>query len=169
MRLSAVAAALLVASFAVHAQTAPSDRDGRATPSPTPPPLDVTDLISLEIPGSALRFGVAPGSVSIGSDRIVRYVVVATSASGVVNAIYEGIRCETGDFQVYARHTPDSGWVAAKEPLWRSLHAQPTSRHSLLIARTGACVGRGANRSATQVVRDLRSPVDSRFSNEARP
>ena len=35
---------------------------------------------------------------------MVRYVVVATSDSGAVNAIYEGIRCDTGRFKVYARH-----------------------------------------------------------------
>ena len=52
----------------------------------------------------------------------MRYVVVATSTSGAVNAIYEGIRCNTGEVKVYARHNPDSGWKPARAAEWRPLH-----------------------------------------------
>jgi hypothetical protein len=82
--------------------------------------------------------------------------------------MYEGIRCTTGEFKVYARHNPGSGWVRS-EGEWRSLTdgALP-SRHSLLIARTGACVGQGANLTAAQIVRDLDQSADRRFRPELR-
>lgn len=163
MRRNLLAAGLLWAALSAHAQTVPSDPDWREAQSPAPPALDLKGLIALDIPGSSLRFGVQPASVSIGADGIVRYVVVATSPSGAVNAIYEGIRCGSGDFRVLARHNPDSGWTIANDSPWRSLHEQPRSRHSLLIARTGACIGHGTNKSATRIVRDLRSSVDKRF------
>jgi hypothetical protein len=168
MRLRSTAAALLVAAFAAQAQLVPPEPDWREAPA-TPPALRTSGLIPLEIPGSALRFGVDPDSVSLGSDRVVRYVVVASSTSGTVNAMYEGIRCESGEFKVYARHNPDSGWTQATDSPWRSLHESPVSRHSLQVARNGACIGRGANRSAAQVVRDLRSSPNTRFRNEVRP
>ena len=161
-------AALALCACAAHAQLAPQNPDWRETQAPPPPELKLEGLIPLDIPGSSLRFGVAPASVTVDRDGIVRYVVVASSTSGAVNAIYEGIRCSTGEFKVYARHNPDSGWTPAQDPAWRPLHAQPMSRHSLLIARTGACMGHGTNQSAARVVQDLRSSVDSRFSNETR-
>jgi hypothetical protein len=163
MRLELVTFALLLAASLVHAQLATPDPDWKEAEVPAPPPLRTDALIPLELPRSELRFGVDPASVAVGSDGIVRYVVVASSRSGAVNAIYEGIRCNTGEFKVYARQNPGSGWIIARESRWRELHEQPVSRHSLAIARNGACVGHGPNRSATQIVRDLRAPADTRF------
>jgi hypothetical protein len=82
----------------------------------------------------------------------------------VVNGIYEGVRCATGMAKVYARHNPDSGWVAARDSDWQPVHQTRNSRYSLLIARNGVCVGNGPNISAQQIVRDLRAGVDRRFS-----
>ena len=161
MRLS-LAAALLAMSLAAQAQQGPPDAGDAEVQYSAPPDLRLDGLIPLEMPRSTLRFGVDPASVSVGTDRIVRYVVVATSDTGAVNALYEGIRCRTGEFKVYARHTPGAGWTQVKDSPWQSLQGQ---RHSQLIAREGACVGRGANLTAAQVVHDLRSPVDRRFGN----
>ena len=137
--------------------------DWKEADAPPPPALRTQGLIPLEVPGTSLRFGIDPRSITVGADGVVRYVVVATSSSGVVNAMYEGIRCEGGDVRVYARHNPDSGWVPARNSDWQALHSTPHSRHSLYIARNGVCVGRGASGSAAQIVQDLRAPVDTRF------
>lgn len=161
MHLERLALALLLAAGAAQAQLADTNPDWQESEAPAPPALRTSGLIPLEIPGSQLRFGVDPASVSLGSDGIVRYVVVATSTSGAVNGIYEGIRCSTGEYKVYARNT-GSGWSISGSD-WRQLHEQPRSRHSLLVARTGACVGRGPNRTAAQIVRDLRAPAADRF------
>lgn len=164
MRLDRTLAALLLVAGAAQAQLAPDiDPDWKEAEAPPPPALRTSGLIPLEVPRSALRFGVDPASVTLGSDGIVRYVVVATSATGAVNGLYEGIRCNTGEFKVFARHTPDAGWVRSTNLDWKALQDQPNSRHSLLIARTGACIGQGPNRSATAIVRDLRAPANHRF------
>jgi len=160
----AIALAVLAgAAWGASAQLIPADPDWKEQDAPPPPPLRTSGLIPLDVPGSSLRFGVDPASVAIGADRIVRYVVVATSASGAVNGIYEGVRCNTGEVRVFARHNPDSGWVPATSSLWQPLQSVPNSRYSLLVARTGACIGHGPNDSAAQIVRDLRSGVDRRF------
>lgn len=164
MRVDLAVAGLLLSAAMAHAQIAPPDPDWREAEAPPAPAFKLNGLIPLDIPGSALRFGVDPATVTVGSDGIVRYVVVASSATGAVNALYEGIRCSNGEFKVYARYTP-GGWAIAKDASWRPLHEQPVSRHSLLIARTGACIGQGTNSSASQIVRDLRAPVDTRFVN----
>jgi len=61
--------------------------DWKETEAPPPPPLRTTGLIPIDVAGSSLRFGVDPASISVGADRVVRYVVVATSASGTVNGM----------------------------------------------------------------------------------
>jgi hypothetical protein len=158
---------VMLLSFAAsiaHAQLNGVDPDWRESEAPPPPALKTNGLIPLDLVGSSLRFGVDPSSVSVGADGIVRYVVVATSSSGVVNGVYEGIHCKTGEFKVYARHNPGSGWVVANDPLWRFLRDTPQARHTLWIARSGVCVGHGVNGSAQQIVRDLRSPTNVRFN-----
>jgi hypothetical protein len=163
MRLSFLMAALLLAATAARAQVPADDPDWREVEAPPAPALKLQGLIPLEVPESTLRFGVDPSSIAIGEDGIVRYVVVATSRTGVVNAMYEGIRCGSGDFKVYARHTAASGWKVVKNTDWRSLWDRPGSRHTLLIARAGACMGRAANRSPANIVRDLRTPMERRY------
>jgi hypothetical protein len=159
-----LALALAVAATAASAQSRLyEDPDWKEAEAPPPPAVSTRGLIALDIPGATLHFAVDPRSVSVGADRVVRYVVVATSNSGTVNAIYEGIRCDGGEVKVYARHNPDSGWVPARNSEWQPLQSTANSRHSLFIARNGACLGRGANGNAAQVVSDLRAPVDTRF------
>lgn len=161
------ALALASASFAAFAQLPPAeDPDWKEKDVPPPPALRTSGLIPIEMPqGVTLRYGVDPDSISVGKDGVVRYVVVASSASGAVNAMYEGVRCSSGEVKVYARHNPDSGWVANGKQEWMQLSASGSTRHSLLIARTGACFGDAPNRNEAQIVRDLRSGVDRRFLN----
>jgi len=158
------AAALALAAGAAFAQLTPLDPDWRESEAPKPPALRTSGLIDLEVPRSSLRFGVDPASISVGEDGVVRYVVVAQSASGTVNAMYEGVHCKTAEFKVYARHNPDSGWTPVMNAEWMPLHGTQHGRHSLLVARAGACVGHAPNRSAQQIARDLRAPVDTRFN-----
>lgn len=167
MRLEFLAAGLALAAFASHAQLVAEDPDWREVQAPPPAALKLDGLIPLDIPRATLRFGVVPASIQIGSDGIVRYVVVATSSSGTVNAIYEGLRCGTGEMKVYARHNPDTGWAVVKDSAWVPLQGQKLP-HALYIARNGACMGHGTNGTAATIARDLRSPVDSRFNNESR-
>jgi hypothetical protein len=163
MRLDRLLALLLVlAAGAAHAQLVDTDPDAVESEAPPPPALRTEGLIPLEIPRTTLRYGVDPASVSVSKDGVVRYVVVATGSGGAVNGLYEGIRCRTGEVKTYARYLPGAGWTPAQGALWHALQ-DPPSRHSLAIARTGACLGQAPNRSASQVVLDLRSPVDHRF------
>lgn len=128
-----------------------------------PTTLRTTGLIDVPFPGSELRIGVDPESVSIGSDSVIRYVMVARSASGTLNAAYEGLRCDTGELKVYARHYPDSGWKAVTNPAWQKLLAGAAQRHALAIARNGMCTSDGRKRSVPEVLRDLRTGLATRY------
>jgi hypothetical protein len=163
MQRSFVALALASACLSVSAQVAADDPDWKEIDAPPPATLRTSGLVPVDVPGTSLRFGIDPASVSLGADRIVRYVIVATSPSGVVNAMYEGIRCDTSEVKVYARHNPDSGWVPARDAQWQGLNLVRNSRHSLEVARSGACLGGGPNGNPAQILQDLRAPTDRRF------
>jgi hypothetical protein len=163
------AGALVFAAGAALAQfTTPLDPDWRETDVPPPPALRTSGLIAIDAPRSELTFGIDPASVSVGADRIVRYVVVATSRSGVVNGIYEGMHCKTGEVKVYARHNPPGGWRMVNEPKWVAADEGSHRTYTWTLAKSGVCSGHTPNRNATQIVRDLRAPHDSRYSTETR-
>lgn len=167
-----VLAGALAAASAADLGAPPGTPDNRNIPtppewkeveSPPPPALRTTGLIPIDVRGTTLRFAVDPKSISVGPDGVVRYVVVATSSSGTVNAIYEGLRCSSGEVKVYARHNPDSGWVAAQGSEWGPVFQSAATRHSLVIARSGACQESAPNGSARQIAQDLASPIDRRY------
>jgi hypothetical protein len=162
---SFLALAVCSAAACAFAQDIPNPQaDWKEMDAPPPPALRTEGLIPIEVAGSSLRFGIDPKSITVGGDRVVRYVVVATSSSGVVNGIYEGLRCDAGTAKVYARYNPDSGWVPASNSDWQDVRGGASAtRHSYSIARSGACANSAPNGSAAQIAQDLRSPVERRY------
>lgn len=60
-------------------------------------------------------------SLSIGEDKVVRYSMLIKSPSGAVNASYEGLRCKTSEYKVYAFGTEGSQWAKVPDPQWRDI------------------------------------------------
>lgn len=160
-----LATAFAVVCGAAGAQLADIDPDWKELQTPPPPAFNVDRLVAFDMgPGSQLEFGIDPATLAIGSDGIVRYVVVARSRSGAVNAMYEGLRCTTGEVRTYARHNPGAGWYRVDGSEWKSLWSGAATRHALMFARQGGCMGRAAPHSVQDIVRDLRQqgPTKSR-------
>jgi len=166
-RIGAALLAVLASSLPAHAQTR-LDEVPSWVESETllPTVLRTTGLIPVETPGSDLRFGIDPASVTVGKDQVIRYVVVATSASGAINAMQEGVRCDTREVKTYARFHKDSGWRPVEGAAWRPLSSGvAATRHSAIIARGGLCginEDTGMPRDVTKVLRDLRIGVPTR-------
>jgi hypothetical protein len=174
MRREWVAAGALVAAVGAWAQQAPDFLPGQmgkptqADPAdwkeadvPPPPALRTDGLIAIDTGATALRFGIDPASVGVGKDRVVRYVIVAKSASGALNAMYEGLHCERDEYRIYARYVPGEGWRTADGD-WKPLDGIEAN-HVRAVARSGACLGHAPSGTADQIVRNLRSPQDTRF------
>ena len=51
---------------------------------------------------SANRFYIDRNSISIGPDRVIRYSAVVKSPNGALTVSYEGMRCKTSEYKVYA-------------------------------------------------------------------
>ena len=148
---------VLTTSGIAKAQVYTDPIDWKEAEVPAPPAYDMARLLSFDVArSSSLVFGVDPASVTVSkSDGIVRYVMVASNASGAKNAMYEGLRCSTGEVKVYARAKPDGTWVTAENSEWKSVYDRTISRHSLRFAQAGACQGAAPVASVRELVKKL--------------
>jgi hypothetical protein len=134
--------------------------DWKESQVPPPPAFDVNKLIPLEVSiGSALNYGIDPATITItNSDSLVRYVIVASNASGARNVMYEGIRCSTGEYKTYGRYSPDGKWNMVANPEWQSMFGPMPSKHALRFARAGACDSAASAPSVNVLVSRLKNP-----------
>jgi len=121
MQISRLVACLAVfVSWGALAQLVELDPDWKEVDVPPPPAFNRDKLVPIDMPPHiTLKLGVDPATLSISSDSVVRYVMVATSSSGTINAMYEGIRCMTGEVKVYARFSSSGQWRSVDNPQWR--------------------------------------------------
>lgn len=154
------AALLLTLSPPVWSQFAGDEPEWKESDVPPPPAFDVGKLVSFDVSlNSSLVFGVDPASIRItNSDGVVRYVMVATSASGARNVMYEGIRCATGEFKTYARYSADGRWTPVDNPEWRSMFGNIPSKHPLRLAKAGVCDNAAPATSVSEIVSRLKNP-----------
>lgn len=119
------------------------DPDWKESVAPPAPSFNKDQVIPIEMPRYvSLRFGVDPATLVITPDGIVRYVMVATSESGVLSAMYEGIRCATGEVKTYAHYTSSGNWATVKDPKWQGMNDNLRAKHALAFARQAACDSR---------------------------
>lgn len=106
---------------------------------------------------SALSYGLDPATLSVGPDDVVRYVVVARSRSGALNALFEGVRCKTGEVRTYARWDNNrAAWNLASGG-WQDLSQV---RHAARLAAAAFCQGNAVSGSPAQILRILQRGRD---------
>ena len=157
----ALAALLLSACACAQAQYANADLpDWKEDTVPPPPAYSVSGLIDIEMPRTAtVKLGVDPKTIVLNhATGIARYVVVARGPSAV-NASYEGIRCATGEFRIYARQVQGGTWTPNSDTAWKSLMGQNSVmvQYPLQLARSGLCVGSTMGQSEKDVIRELQT------------
>jgi hypothetical protein len=104
---------------------------------------------------SNLSYSVAPDTVSVGSDKVVRYVIVAKSPRGAMNVLYEGVRCDTREVKAYASWRLDSGWRELSDAQWQELR-NANSRYAQTMSDDAFCDVRIVYGSAEDIVQRLR-------------
>lgn len=92
------------------------------------------DLIEIQVSsGATFRFFVDAASLSVAGDGVVRYTFVARSPSGVSNVSFEGIRCSTKSYKVYAQGT--GGRWSPRQSDWRDIEIRTIQRwHNVLYS-----------------------------------
>lgn len=123
----------------------------------TPPSFDVQHLQTFEVsPSSALVYGIDPSTLAVDNQGVVRYVLVARSASGALNVLYEGIRCQTAELITYARWDNRSAWNVDEAAEWRPLSSTGSTRHAMRLAHAAVCEGPTPNGDAPNILRTLK-------------
>ncbi len=160
MRVSALLLCLLTAG-SCWSQIADLDPDWKELEVAPPAKFSADRMVLIDMPRYVtVKVGVDPDSLNIGSDGIVRYVMIAKSASGNINAMYEGIWCLKGEVKTYARLGSDGKWDPVLDAQWLPLNGNQRSMHALAFARQGACDGRAATASTPQeIIRRLKQSL----------
>lgn len=139
--------------------------DWKEEQAPPPPAFSRDNVVPIEMPKYvSLKIGVDPNTIVVGKDGVVRYVVVMVNTSGSVNAVYEGIRCSSGEVKTYARWSASGAWNVASDPQWKGLNDNMPSRHAQAFARQGACENRTST-STPEILRALKLPLKARITS----
>jgi hypothetical protein len=135
-------------------------------PLQLPAPPKTGDLIEFD-PGrpATLRFYVDPASLSVGTDRIVRFTIVVKVDGGASNVSYEGIRCKTRERKVYAYGRADGTWSQARAPQWTAIHGLNTDGYRFVLFENYFCPSRLIIASAREGVEALRRGAHPRASD----
>jgi hypothetical protein len=113
------------------------------------------DLIEFFVAAtSEFRFFVDSNSVSVGSDGVVRYTLVARSAAGVENVSYEGMRCAASELRVYALGR-ERAWSVTRSA-WRPMEPRTMQAWHRALYREYFCPHREPIASRQQAVYSLR-------------
>ncbi|HQT31536.1 MAG: hypothetical protein B7Y21_03905 [Hydrogenophilales bacterium 16-61-112] len=72
-------------------------------------------------PVSRNRYFIDSTSISVGGDGVIRYTLVIDAAGGAKNVSFEGLRCESGEYRLYAHGHPDGTWSKARSAGWAAI------------------------------------------------
>jgi hypothetical protein len=137
------------------AETTPEE----AAPAPRYP--RAADLVPIDVPRSGeFRFFVDGSTVSVGRDRVVRYVLVGRSPSGAENVTFEGIRCDSREYRIYAVGEGRGTWGGAPTP-WRTLRGSAVAPVRRALQRSYFCADARPVRDTEEAVAVLHSPPRS--------
>jgi len=100
------------------------------------------------------RFFIDPASLSVDKDGVVRYVLVARSATGSENVTYEALRCETAEHRIYAFGHADGTWSRSRTE-WRPLQPQSAQARQLVLYADYFCPQKVPMQNTAEGVRAL--------------
>lgn len=128
-----------------------------------PAPPDDKQLIEFYVsPVTSFHFALDRASISIGADGVVHYTLVATSSSGARNVRFEGLRCATNEFKVYAIARPDGTWERMRTAAWKRVTEAVANREEAALAKDTIC-DNGLPFSADDIVRHLKATARDRI------
>lgn len=158
-------AALCTTASILQAQPSSLEEKAWAESAVVPPTVFSTEVLQpFEVmKNSALTYGIDPASLIVGDDGVVRFVMVARSASGALNVLYQGIRCATAETKTYARLSDKGSWNTSPDVKWQALSFRGPTRPAMMLARQGVCEGRTITGNPQKILAALKTDrIDSR-------
>lgn len=102
-------------------------------------------------------FAIDVTSLTIGDDGVIRYTMVATSATGARNISYEGIRCQSHEKKVYAFGHTDGTWSRSHRDQWGPIMSNAANRQHASLAQDYFCDGKMIAGKADQILENMRN------------
>lgn len=102
------------------------------------------------------QFQVDLSTISVGSDGVVRYVLVVLTASGGRNVTFEGMRCETRERRIYASGRRDGAWSKSRSNGWSRIQEVYANRHHAALFLEYFCPGGVIVRNASEAIDALK-------------
>lgn len=118
---------------------------------------NMRDLLVAAVSGDTrFEFRIDPASIEIGSDGVVRFVVVAQSPGGAVNVSYEGIRCSTRERRIYGVGRPNGTWSIPFRSDWVDYRGSGVNAYHEAFAQQYFCVDKTPVSSVAEIVKQLK-------------
>lgn len=105
---------------------------------------------------TAHKFYIDASTLNVGKDGVVRYVLVVRTSGGTTNTTFEGMRCESGEYKIYATGHRDGTWAIVRKGEWHSIVNKPTNRHHAALSRDYFCPSGTAIHTPTEGQEALR-------------
>ncbi len=165
-RLAAFAAAAIAAAAAAQSPLMPKDNPGFEEEEPwqelrevEPPAFPRQENLREYYVGPATtnNYFIDASTLSVGSDGIVRYVLVVRTSGGATNVSFEGINCKQLTWKHYATGRSDGTWVKSRAARseWRSFENHAVNRYHAALSRDLLCPAGNAINSADEGRRAL--------------
>lgn len=123
-----------------------------------PPPPREERLLPFYVSAMAeASFRIDGDSISVGSDGVVRYVLVVVAPGGARNVSFEGLRCDTRERRLYAFGRPDGSWSKARSNQWVLIENKLVNRHHAALSREYFCPTGMPIRTAAEGVAALKA------------
>ncbi|MBS0307994.1 MAG: CNP1-like family protein [Proteobacteria bacterium] len=115
-------------------------------------------------PTATYTFSIDTKSLSVGSDAVVRYTLMAKGSGGAENISYEGIRCKSKERKLYAFGRKDGSWSRSHRDKWEPITQHVSNPYHAILMTDFLCDGEAVAGSADDIARHLRmKPVADRY------
>jgi hypothetical protein len=111
------------------------------------------------------RFLVDLENLRVDPDGVVRYTLVVLTPGGARNVTYEGMRCETRQWRVYATGRADGDWSRARRVEWLPVRDEAVNRHHAALFLDYFCVDGVIANDAAAARANLRHPRQPLVTN----
>ncbi len=130
---------------------------------PTPRDQDLIPFVVDDAENKQFTYAIDERSLRVDEDYVVRYTLVTESRRGTRNYAFEGLRCQTKEYKVYAYGSSKGKLRPRKEPRWKALKEERFGRVHRDLHRYYMCeptINRPLDRD--QIILALKGVVDIR-------
>lgn len=87
------------------------------------------------------KYFIDASTLAVGSDGVVRYVLVVKTSGGATNVSFEGMYCKERTWKHYATGRSDNTWVKSRATRieWQPIENKPVNRHHAALSRDLFC------------------------------